>query len=420
VSWQYLKYLPFATGTYDHIYAYSANYQNGDNPSNLGNLTAKEFAMRAQIVQLQQYQALYEGFSLFQWRNYSAVLLWKSQSPWPALRGALYDYYLDYTGGFWGVHNALSMYSMGQCTLSLSEELNGICVDDLGMISAAGLHAMMNPTTRQVSVINRHAVDSRADLAVRVSCSDLYGKELSSRIISIGIVPANGAVTSDVSILWPTGLEDDAVVLFFLDLISSTTTVSGRSNVEAKVFLPNLYWLSSPSHGDRHDYSQLGALQLEDPALVTVTVRLPWTSLGHDNPVDPDEELRKLGFSGAHLVAAKQPIDAAIYTAVGESIAVVESGVGFSIVEISCHENSPAVAFMLQLTLLTSDPTTATNTATVTDPRVLPTFFSLNYITLRPSESVFVVVASAVDLSFSETRLLEIEGWNVPSFIVAL
>ena len=42
---------------------------------------------------------------MFKW--YTAVLFWKSQSPWPALRGGLYDYYLGVTGGFYGVRAAL-------------------------------------------------------------------------------------------------------------------------------------------------------------------------------------------------------------------------------------------------------------------------------------------------------------------------
>ena len=52
-----------------------------------------------------RYQALYEGFRHHAFSYYSAVIFWKSQSPWPALRGAFYDSYLDTTGGFWGVHN---------------------------------------------------------------------------------------------------------------------------------------------------------------------------------------------------------------------------------------------------------------------------------------------------------------------------
>lgn len=397
-TWQYHKYLPYTTGTYDHLYAYSADYQGSANSnSDIRNLTAKEFAMRAQIIQLQQYQALYEGFSLYQWRNYSAVLLWKSQSPWPALRGALYDYYLDYTGGFWGVRNALIMYSAGQCTGVPSVG----CADSLGMYSAAGLHAMMNPTTRQVSVINRHAVDSHEDVMVRVTYSDLHGKELLTMLVPIGVVPAHGAITSPLVVPWPADTDPNTVVLYFLEFANKDTVSTG------KVLLPNLYWLTSPTNGDQHDYSQLGALQLEIPAKVQVSVRVPWTSSTGGLQQIAESELLKLGLAEEHLVAARQPILSADFAA-GDGGA----SAGFSVLEVSCPEDSPAVAFMLQLSLLKSD-------ATDEDPRVLPTYFSLNYITLRPGDSVLVVVAAVVDAA-PGTQVLEIEGWNVPAMNVTI
>ena len=51
--------------------------------------TIEEYSRHAQIAQLFQYQALYEGFQAKAWVWYTAVIFWKSQSPWPALRGVL-------------------------------------------------------------------------------------------------------------------------------------------------------------------------------------------------------------------------------------------------------------------------------------------------------------------------------------------
>lgn len=39
---------------------------------------------------------------------YSGVVVWKSQSPWPSLRGQLYDSSLEQSGGFWGILRATS------------------------------------------------------------------------------------------------------------------------------------------------------------------------------------------------------------------------------------------------------------------------------------------------------------------------
>ena len=49
--------------------------------------TIEQYSRFAQIAQLFQYQALYEGFQAAAWKWYTAVIFWKSQSPWPALRG---------------------------------------------------------------------------------------------------------------------------------------------------------------------------------------------------------------------------------------------------------------------------------------------------------------------------------------------
>ena len=108
--WDYHKYIPYTSdGKYDHIYAYgtpTAVEMDGMMPYEMD---ATEYSIRAQLVQYQQYQALFEGYLLYQWIYYAAVLMWKSQSPWPAFRGALYESYLDQTGGYWGARAACSM-----------------------------------------------------------------------------------------------------------------------------------------------------------------------------------------------------------------------------------------------------------------------------------------------------------------------
>jgi hypothetical protein len=40
------------------------------------------------------------------------VIMWKSQSPWSALRGNLYDSFLATNGGYWGVKQATSSNSL--------------------------------------------------------------------------------------------------------------------------------------------------------------------------------------------------------------------------------------------------------------------------------------------------------------------
>ena len=53
-----------------------------------------DFAEKAQLVNYNQYRALIEGFSAHMWDWYTGSIIWKTQNPWTALRGQMYDYYL--------------------------------------------------------------------------------------------------------------------------------------------------------------------------------------------------------------------------------------------------------------------------------------------------------------------------------------
>lgn len=57
---------------------------------------------QAQLANYIQYTALLEGWTSRMWTKYTGVLIWKTQNPWPGLRGQLYDHFLDQTAGFYG------------------------------------------------------------------------------------------------------------------------------------------------------------------------------------------------------------------------------------------------------------------------------------------------------------------------------
>jgi hypothetical protein len=64
------------------------------------------FAERAQLVNYDQYRALMEGHLAHMWEWYTGVIIWKTQNPWTALRGQMYDCYLDPNGGLYGLRSA--------------------------------------------------------------------------------------------------------------------------------------------------------------------------------------------------------------------------------------------------------------------------------------------------------------------------
>jgi mannosylglycoprotein endo-beta-mannosidase len=62
--------------------------------------------LQAQLANYHQYRALIEGWNTWMWTHYTGVLIWKTQNPWPGLRGQMYDHLLDQTGAYFGVQHA--------------------------------------------------------------------------------------------------------------------------------------------------------------------------------------------------------------------------------------------------------------------------------------------------------------------------
>jgi hypothetical protein len=96
--WRYHTYIPYSNPQTYHVPDQIALYG--------GPKSLEEFCLKAQLVNYVQYKSLIEGWNSHMWEWYTGVLLWKSQNPWTGLRGQLYDWYLDQTGGFFGVRHA--------------------------------------------------------------------------------------------------------------------------------------------------------------------------------------------------------------------------------------------------------------------------------------------------------------------------
>jgi hypothetical protein len=82
------NYLPYVDNKgRDHVYSYGT-------PHNMSG-----YCFQAQLAQYMQFKNLFEGFQRHMWTYYTAMLFWKSQSPWPSFRGFFYDSWLQPTGG---------------------------------------------------------------------------------------------------------------------------------------------------------------------------------------------------------------------------------------------------------------------------------------------------------------------------------
>ncbi|MEU6709800.1 glycoside hydrolase family 2 protein [Streptomyces wuyuanensis] len=96
-AWYYHLWIPFFNGdgsTKDQLVLYKQ-------PA-----TLEEFCEQAQAAQYLQYKAMYEGRNAAMWTWYTGGIIWRSAPGWTGLRGQLYDWYLEQTGGYWGVRKA--------------------------------------------------------------------------------------------------------------------------------------------------------------------------------------------------------------------------------------------------------------------------------------------------------------------------
>ncbi len=186
-AWQYHKYLPLL-----------------DFPDRYGKVKdISDFCMKAQIVSYEQYRALQEGFNYKMWDWYSGMLVWKNQNPWTALRGFFYDYFLDYTGGYFG-------YKHG----------------------ATPVHIQLNLNDSVVCVVNQTA-EKLSNITSIIRLFNMHGKLLSEQKNSVNLN------AQDVKLLNKIVLPEDSNEIYFLRL---------QLIYRDKVLDENLYWLSDKPH----------------------------------------------------------------------------------------------------------------------------------------------------------------------------
>jgi len=158
---------------------------------------------------------MYEGFQEHMWEFYSAVLIWKSQSPWPTLRGALYDSYLEQTAGFWGARAA-----------------------------TRSIHVQWNLMSRTLSLVNKLR-QSVTDVTVSARAFDFKGNLYLTQKFNVPNISKN-SVMHLPKIDWPENVTDpDMVLLFRFEVFL---------NGEKVAIDTNDYWQSNPSRPQIYTY----------------------------------------------------------------------------------------------------------------------------------------------------------------------
>jgi mannosylglycoprotein endo-beta-mannosidase len=181
----------------------------------------EDFANKAQLVNYDQYRALMEGFSSHMWDWYTGVMIWKTQNPWTAMRGQMYDYYLDPNACLYGLHNG-----------------------------SEPLHAMFNPATGMVSVVN-NTFETKRDLMLVIKTLSMKGADTLVTQVFVEAQPASSKQFLSVSTVLNKRAKEEGTFLS-LQLL----------DVNKKVISSNLYWLPN-AEGNYSGLSTMPASKLK-------------------------------------------------------------------------------------------------------------------------------------------------------------
>ncbi len=227
--WQYHKYI-----------GYDSVIEAYGHPKDI-----KEFVTRAQLVNYNQYRALMEGYSAHMWDWYTGVIIWKTQNPWTAMVGQMYDVYLDANACLYGTQEG-----------------------------AKPLHVMFDPVKQGVMIVNNHL---KADDALRLDIRvyDMQGKEQFSQRQDI----QSGAVSNNA--------DKPKTFFYFRNELDSLRKKEGAflvltlADAERGTMVDeNVYWLPD----SRGKYSGLAKIQdadisasakMTDNGRVAVTISNP-------------------------------------------------------------------------------------------------------------------------------------------------
>ena len=290
--WSYHKYISYDSS----VYAYGPIKD------------LRDYAEKAQLVNYEQYRALMEGFSSHMWDWYTGVIIWKTQNPWTALRGQMYDYYLDPNACLYGLH-----------------------------AGSEPLHIMYDPIAGMTMIVN-NTFRTHRDLMMQVRVIDMAGKNrlLSQQFFEVGPTTAKNYL--------PIGHGIDRIrskegLFLSLRLV----------NTAQQIVSDNLYWLPDSTG----NYS---GLQHMTRAALTV---------------EATQNYLKNSLGSRITVTLRNPADGPL-------------------------------AFFDRISLV--DP--------VTKQRLLPVFYSDNYLSILPGESKTVTL-DYTPRPGAAAPLVSVRGWNV-------
>jgi len=338
----------------------------------------EEYCEQAQVANYVQYRALLEAWTSSMWERYSGVLIWKSHNPWPGLRGQLYDWWGDVTGGYFGVRAACEPC---HAQLNLYTRRIELVNATLAPLAEAAVEWSIHPLQLCAAcTAASQSATERPGSAPGCPACGLHRGRWAPR----GAVPPQ-SVARGPQVAVPWGAMGSGVAFVALRLIDGNGAQTAR----------NVYWL----HRDGGDFRELRT------RLPRVTKTLALTTAAA--AADP-----RAAAARAAASALRQP-----------------GGAGRAAAAVTLTNTSaaaPAFAIRLKLARPERGPRGAEAGGGAT-ARVADALYGDNYLTLLPRESL------VVPLDFPEepprgTRgsegtdavVLCATGWNVPEVRVAV
>ena len=176
-----------------------------------------DYCKFAQVVNYDQYRSFMEGWASHMWDWYTGILIWKTQNPWTALRGQMYDWYLDVNASLFGTKKGCEP-----------------------------LHPYYNLVSKQVQLMNT-TINSYPGLTVKAEIFNRNGEILWSQSIT------TDAPINQVKDIMKVPNADQVSGVYFLKLT--------LLNKEQKEITNNIYWLTNTEK----DYKTLSSMPKSVP-----------------------------------------------------------------------------------------------------------------------------------------------------------
>lgn len=217
-----LKAFPRKSRTRNPNWIYHKDLGYGDHLERYGELqTIEDYCRYAQLVNYDQYRSFMEGWASHMWDWYTGILIWKTQNPWTALRGQMYDWYLDVNASLYGTKKGCEP-----------------------------LHPFYNLVTKQVQLLNT-TVEAVSNLTVKAEIFNREGKRLWEQSAQ-----AN-TEASQVKDIFAVPVPSEVSGVYFLKL--------SLWNGQKTELTRNIYWLTTTPK----DYRTLHELPKSSPNIKT-------------------------------------------------------------------------------------------------------------------------------------------------------